>query len=81
VVQCPIKGQIHNKRGVCVCPRGTEVRGGACRKPRLECAPGARPVNGQCQPIRKPNLLLNPEVLQQVPPRRRPRLEQPNHEQ
>ncbi|MER9895026.1 DUF11 domain-containing protein [Mesorhizobium sp. M0119] len=76
VVECPIPGQIHNKRGVCVCPRGTELRDGACRKPRLECAPGARPINGQCQPIRKPTLLLNPKVLQQVVPRRKPQLEQ-----
>ncbi|MER8864807.1 DUF11 domain-containing protein [Mesorhizobium sp. M0751] len=76
VVECPIPGQVHNKRGVCVCPRGTELRDGACRKPRLECAPGARPINGQCQPIRNPNLLLNPKVLQQVVPRRKPQLEQ-----
>ncbi|MER8783143.1 DUF11 domain-containing protein [Mesorhizobium sp. M0437] len=75
VVECSIPGQIHNKRGVCVCPRGTELRDGACRKPRLECAPGARPINGQCQPIRKPSLLLNPDVLQQLP-RRKPQLEQ-----
>ncbi|MER9969355.1 hypothetical protein [Mesorhizobium sp. M0060] len=100
VVECPIPGQIHNKRGACVCPRGTELRDGACRKPRLECAPGARPINGQCQPIIKrrcpvgtvgrypdcvpirrkstlePNLLLNPNVLQQVVPRRKPQPEQ-----
>lgn len=50
--QCTIRGQIHNKRGDCVCPRGTEVRDGACRRTQqVECAPGARFINGQCQPV------------------------------
>ncbi len=36
--QCSIRGQTHNAAGDCVCPRGTEVRGGACRpiKPKPE---------------------------------------------
>ena len=29
--QCSIRGQIHDADGDCVCPRGTEVRNGACR--------------------------------------------------
>jgi hypothetical protein len=54
VEQCDIRGQVHNKRGECVCPRGTEVIDGACRRSRPqveECAPGSQMINGQCQPI------------------------------
>ncbi|MGX5841737.1 DUF7929 domain-containing protein [Mesorhizobium sp. ArgA1] len=29
--QCTIRGQVHDADGDCVCPRGTEVRNGACR--------------------------------------------------
>ncbi|WP_189523755.1 hypothetical protein, partial [Mesorhizobium sp. M4B.F.Ca.ET.215.01.1.1] len=29
--QCRIRGQFRNGDGDCVCPRGTEVRDGACR--------------------------------------------------
>ncbi|OWK20313.1 hypothetical protein AJ88_33015 [Mesorhizobium amorphae CCBAU 01583] len=91
---------MHNKRGECVCPRGTEVRDGACRRVRQECAPGSQLINGQCQPIIirrcpsgttgrypncvpirrqpeiNPNLLLNPNILQQILPRRAPQVDQ-----
>ena len=43
VEQCTIRGQVHNKRGECVCPRGTEVIRGACRKPdRWNARPASR---------------------------------------
>ena len=101
VEQCEIRGQVHNKRGECVCPRGTEVIDGACRRsrPQVECAPGSQLINGQCQPIikrrcpvgtvgRYPNCrpirgqpslepgLLNPNVLQQLLPRRKTQSDQ-----
>ena len=52
--QCKLlPGQIRTKNGACVCPRGTEVIRGACRRAQLECAPGSRLINGRCQPIIK----------------------------
>ena len=100
VEQCQIRGQVHNKRGECVCPRGTQVIDGACRKPQAECAPGSHMVGGQCEPIitirrcpegtigRFPNCkpirrtlgvdptqLLNPNVLQQLLPTRKPQVD------
>ncbi|CCV10250.1 conserved exported hypothetical protein [Mesorhizobium sp. STM 4661] len=53
VEQCTIRGQVNNKRGACVCPRGTEVIRGACRRAQVECAPGSRFIDGQCQPVIK----------------------------
>ena len=51
VEQCDIRGQVHGKGGACICPRGTQVVDGACRRPLQECAPGARMINGHCQPV------------------------------
>lgn len=51
VQQCDIRGQVRGKSGACVCPRGTQVIDGACRRSQQQCAPGARMINGQCQPV------------------------------
>ncbi|TIX34450.1 MAG: hypothetical protein E5V36_28380, partial [Mesorhizobium sp.] len=43
--QCTIRGQIHDANGDCVCPKGTEVQGNACRRKKpvvVEC-----PIPGQ----------------------------------
>ncbi|TIU04446.1 MAG: hypothetical protein E5W40_22830, partial [Mesorhizobium sp.] len=77
VEQCTIRGQVHNKRGACVCPRGTEVIRGACRRPQVECAPGSRLIDGQCQPIIKRRCPVGTtgQYPDCTPIRRRPGLE------
>jgi len=77
--QCRIRGQVHNKRGDCVCPRGTDIRGGACRRAQqVECAPGSRFIDGQCQPVfigRRCPPGMAGEFPDCVPLRRRPGVE------
>lgn len=51
--QCTIRGQVHDADGDCVCPKGTEVRNGACRpirpKPEQCRIPGqVRNADGDC---------------------------------
>ncbi|RWQ41524.1 MAG: hypothetical protein EOS21_13135 [Mesorhizobium sp.] len=77
VERCTIRGQVHNKRGACVCPRGTEVIRSACRRPQVECAPGSRLIDGQCQPIIKRRCPVGTtgQYPDCTPIRRRPGLE------
>jgi hypothetical protein len=79
VRQCKLlPGQIRTNDGRCVCPRGTELVRGACRQrvTEPECPKGTHLVRGQCVKDRptlqiNPNL-LNPNLLEQLAPRRRP---------
>ncbi|TPJ55762.1 hypothetical protein [Mesorhizobium sp. B2-6-4] len=43
--QCTIRGQVHGAEGECVCPRGTELRKGACRA--LQPEPEQCTIRGQ----------------------------------
>ncbi|MER9401923.1 DUF11 domain-containing protein [Mesorhizobium sp. M0615] len=45
--ECSIRGQVHDADGDCVCPRGTEVRNGACRPIRPK--PEQCSIRGQIQ--------------------------------
>ncbi|MBK8457274.1 MAG: hypothetical protein IPL47_09355 [Phyllobacteriaceae bacterium] len=72
--------------GDCVCPKGTTVINGACRKPQQPtcdikgqivvngncvCPKGTGPINGAC---RNPIIEIVPKVLEQL--QRQPRQEQ-----
>lgn len=48
--QCS-EGFVLNADGLCVCPRGTDLRDGACRKREIVCPKGTVLQNGTCVPI------------------------------
>jgi hypothetical protein len=72
---------IRTESGKCICPRGTQLSNGQCRKPKLECPRGTHAQKGTCVPdVRKvcPQGTVGKFPNCRVPQRTRPGLFNPN---